>query len=149
MLFSVAVLGRSEGAMAIAGGMMMTASRFTVWLLAGLFALGSNVALAAGDAEKGKKVFNKCKACHFVDKDKNKVGPHLVGIFGRSAGSVEGFKYSDTMKESGIVWDEASMDEYLTDPKAMVPKGKMAFVGLKKEEDRADVIAYLMEATAQ
>ena len=127
---------------------MMTASRFTVWLLAGLFAVGSNVALAA-DAEKGKKVFNKCKACHFADKDKNKVGPHLVGIFGRPAGSLEGFKYSDSLKESGIVWDEASMDEYITDPKAMVPNGKMAFVGLKKEEDRADVIAYLMEATAQ
>ena len=127
---------------------MMTASRFTVWLLAGLFAVGSNVALAA-DAEKGKKVFNKCKACHFADKDKNKVGPHLVGIFGRPAGSLEGFKYSDSLKESGIVWDEASMDEYITDPKAMVPNGKMAFVGLKKEEDRADVIAYLKEATAQ
>lgn len=126
----------------------MTASRFTVWLLAGLFAVGSNVALAA-DAEKGKKVFNKCKACHFVDKEKNKVGPHLVGIFGRPAGSVEGFKYSDPMKALGISWDEASMDEYLTDPKAMVPNGKMAFVGLKKEEDRADVIAYLVEATTQ
>jgi len=127
----------------------MTASRFTVWLLAGLFAVSSNVALAEGDAEKGKKVFNKCKACHFADKDKNKVGPHLVGIFGRPAGSLEGFKYSDSLKESGIVWDEASMDEYITDPKAMVPNGKMAFVGLKKEEDRANVIAYLMEATAQ
>ncbi len=126
----------------------MTASRFTVWLLAGLFAVSSNVALAA-DAEKGKKVFNKCKACHFADKDKNKVGPHLVGIFGRPAASLEGFKYSDSLKESGIVWDDASMDEYLTDPKAMVPNGKMAFVGLKKEEDRADVIAYLKEATAQ
>ena len=73
--------------------------------------------------KKGKKVFNKCKACHFVDKDKNKVGPHLIGIFGRSAASVEGFKYSDSMKESGIVWDEATMDEYLANPKAMVPNG--------------------------
>jgi len=129
---------------------MMTASRFTVSLLAGLFALGSNLALADEEAEKkGKKVFNKCKACHFVDKDKNKVGPHLVGIFGRPAASVEGFKYSDSMKESGIVWDEATIDEYIADPKAMVPNGKMAFVGLKKEEDRTNVIAYLMKATAQ
>ena len=91
---------------------MMTASRFTVWLLAGLFAVGSNVALAA-DAEKGKKVFNKCKACHFADKDKNKVGPHLIGIFGRPAASLEGFKYSDSLKESGIVWDEKTIGEPL------------------------------------
>ena len=85
-------------------------------LLAGALTLASGVALADGDAEDGKKVFNKCKACHVVDDEKNRVGPHLVGIIGRPAGTVEGFKYSDAMKNSGITWDEVTIAEYLADP---------------------------------
>jgi cytochrome c2 len=118
-------------------------------LLAGALTLASGAALAAGDAAAGKKVFNKCKACHVVDAEKNRVGPYLVGIMGRTAGAVEGFKYSDAMKESGVVWDETTIGEYLMDPKGYIPKNKMAFVGLKKDEDVANVIAYLEEATAQ
>lgn len=101
---------------------------------------------ADGDAEKGKKVFNKCKACHVADAEKNKVGPHLVNIVDRAAGSVEGYKYSKALKakaEEGLVWDEASIDAYLAKPKDFIPKTKMAFPGLKKDEQRADVIAYL------
>ena len=112
-----------------------------------LFAL-SNGATQAQDAEKGKKVFNKCKTCHTLEAGgKNKVGPNLYGLFGRTAGTVEGFKYSDAMKESGIIWDEETVDAYLTNPKEFMPKNKMSFPGLKKEEQRADVIAYLKEAT--
>lgn len=99
-----------------------------------------------GDAAAGKKVFNKCRACHDAEAEKNKVGPHLVGIVGRPAASVEGFAYSDNMKElaaAGLVWDEAKLAEYLANPKAMVPKGKMAFPGLKESADIANVIAYL------
>ena len=118
-------------------------------LLAGALTLASGAALAAGDAAAGKKVFNKCKACHVVDAEKNRVGPYLLGVFGRTAGAVEGFKYSDAMKDSGIVWDETTIGEYLMDPKGYIPKNRMAFVGLKKEEDVANVIAYLEEATAQ
>lgn len=108
--------------------------------------LGASAA-HAGDAAKGQKVFNKCKACHEVAADKNKVGPHLKGLFGRTAGTIEGFKYSEGMKASGIVWSEETLKPYLTDPKAVVPDGKMAFAGLKKEEELENVIEYLKEAT--
>ena len=102
---------------------------------------------ADGDAAKGEKVFRKCKSCHTLEAGKNRIGPHLHGLFGRTAGTVEGFKYSDAMVESGIVWDEETIDVYITKPKDLVPKTKMNFVGLKKEEDRQDLIAYLLEAT--
>ena len=105
--------------------------------------LSSTAAMAEGDPAKGEKVFRKCKACHAVEEGKNKVGPSLYAIVGRDAGSVDGFKYSDAMMESGLVWDAANIDGYLADPKGFIPKNKMAFAGLKKEQDRADVIAYL------
>jgi len=104
---------------------------------------GAGVAQADGDAAKGKKVFNKCRACHTLEAGKNRVGPSLHGIIGRAAGTAEGFKYSDAMKNSGITWDEASLDTYLKDPKKMVPGTKMVFAGLKKEDDIENLIAYL------
>ncbi|MDH3662638.1 MAG: cytochrome c family protein [Alphaproteobacteria bacterium] len=110
--------------------------------------LATPFASAEGDAAAGEKVFKKCKACHIIDKEKNRLGPHLIGIFGREAGSVDGFKYSKAMMESGVTWDETTLDEYLADPKGYIPKNKMAFVGLKKEDDRANVIAYLKEAAS-
>jgi cytochrome c len=102
---------------------------------------------AASDAAAGQKVFAKCKACHEVGSTTNKIGPTLKGMFGRKAGTVEGFAYSKAMKESGIVWDEATLKTYLADPKGSMPGNKMAFVGLKKPEDIDNVIAYLKEAT--
>lgn len=120
--------------------------RFSTALLAAgavALAIGLTTAAEAADVERGKKVYRKCKTCHFLDKEKNKVGPHLVGIFGRTAGAADGFKYSDAMKESGIVWDEKTIDEYLVKPKEFIPGNKMAFAGLKKEKDRQDVIAYM------
>ena len=103
-------------------------------------------AYAAGDAAKGEKVFAKCKACHENEKGVNKVGPTLKGVVGRKAASVPDYKYSEAMTAKGaegVVWDEATLAAYLPDPKAFVPKTKMAFGGLKKPEDVADVIAYL------
>jgi len=105
-------------------------------------------AFADGDADKGKRVFNKCKACHMVDKEKNKIGPHLVGLFGRTAGTLEGYKYSDAMIEHGVVWDEETLAAYLAAPKKVVKGTKMAFAGLRKEKDIDNIIAYLREATA-
>ena len=102
----------------------------------------------AQDAAAGEKVFTKCKACHVADEDKNKIGPSLHGVIGRTAGTHEGFKYSTAMVDagkSGVVWDEPTLTKYLHDPKAMVKGTKMAFPGLKKDEDIANVIAYLKQ----
>ena len=105
-------------------------------------------AAATPDPKRGKKVFNKCKACHFADQQKNKVGPYLLGVVGRPVASVEGFKYSDAMKAKASelgTWTEENLMKFLADPKGVVPGTKMGFAGLKKEQDRKDVIAYLKE----
>ena len=115
-------------------------------MVATLLVLASAPVWAEGDAAKGEKVYKKCKTCHSLEAGKNKAGPHLNGVIGRSAGSVEGFKYSKALAESGLVWDEATLDSYLAKPKELVPKTKMSF-GLKKETDRQNVIAYIKEAT--
>ena len=110
--------------------------------------LFSVTTVAAADVAKGKRVYNKCKACHVVNKEKNKIGPHLVGLFGRKAGTVAGFKYSKSMKTSGIVWNEKTLDAYLKKPRTMIKGTRMAFAGLRKDKDRANLIAYLKQATA-
>jgi len=104
--------------------------------------LAMPVAASAQNVENGASVFKKCKACHAVD-GKNKVGPHLDGVVGRKAGAVEGFKYSDAMMNYGKTWDEATLDAYIANPKTAVPGNKMVFVGVKDEQDRKDLIAYL------
>src|SRR5688572_23883223 len=117
-------------------------------VVAGALALSSSWALAQGDAAEGEKVFNQCKACHAVDEAKNKVGPHLVGIIGRPAGSVEDFKYSDALKESGITWNEETIAAYVADPRGYIKGNRMAFAGLKEEEEIANLLAYLKEESA-
>ena len=110
----------------------------------GAFAITLGAAQAQeGDPAAGEKVFRKCKACHVADEEKNRVGPHLVGIVGRPNASVEGYKYSSAMVEHGGEWTEERLDEYLADPRGVVKGTKMSFAGLKKEQDRLDVIAYL------
>lgn len=96
-----------------------------------------------GDAAAGKRVFLRCMSCHSVKKGQNKVGPSLYGIVGRDAGQVEGFNYSEANADSGIVWTEGVLYEYLEDPRGYLPGTKMIFPGLPKGEDRANVIAYL------
>lgn len=97
----------------------------------------------AEDVAKGEKVFKRCKACHYADKEKNKTGPYLVDVIGRKAGSIDGYKYSKVMRESQLVWDEATLTAYLKAPKKFLKGTKMAFAGLKKEADIKNVIAYL------
>ena len=119
---------------------LMTTAMVTI--MAGFLVVASPV--QAGDIDAGAKVFKKCKACHWADKEKNKTGPHLVGIIGRTAGSLESYKkYSKAMKASGIVWDETTLNDYLRAPKKYLKGTKMAFAGLKKDADIENVIVYL------
>ena len=117
-----------------------------LFALAGVALLGPGRVAMAADPAAGEKVFRKCKACHFAEQEKHKTGPHLVDLFGRKAGSLADFKkYSKSMKASGVVWDEGTLDEYLAAPRKFIKGGTMAFAGLKKEKDRADVIAYMKQ----
>lgn len=119
-------------------------SKFLDTILAATAFIALTATAHAADAAAGEKVFNKCKACHAVGEGaKNKVGPELNDLIGRQAGSVEGFKYSRAMAESGITWNDETIAAYLADPRGYIPKNKMAFAGLKKDEDIANVIAYL------
>ncbi|MEQ9813047.1 MAG: cytochrome c family protein [Azospirillaceae bacterium] len=97
---------------------------------------------------EGRSVFQRCQACHVVNDEQNRVGPHLVGLFGRQSGSVEGFRYSDVMVEAGIVWDDETLAAYLADPRGYLPGNRMAFPGLADEEALAALLVYLREATA-
>jgi cytochrome c len=98
-------------------------------------------ASADGDAGRGKTLFTRCSSCHAVT-EQNKVGPHLSGVFGRSAGTVAGARYSTAMTASGMTWDEQTLDAFLTEPTRVLPGTTMS-VRLPNPEDRADVIAYL------
>ncbi len=103
-------------------------------------------AAVPGDAEKGEKVFNQCKACHDVEKGVNKVGPTLKGVIGRNVASVPDYKYSTAFQEfakANPVWTDELFLVYIENPKKDVPGTKMAFAGLKKPEDRANILAYL------
>ena len=102
-----------------------------------------DLASLTGDAKAGKNAFKRCRSCHEAKKTRNKVGPHLVGLFGRAAGSVEGFRYSKALQESGLVWDIATLDAFLAAPKATVPGTTMNYPGMKDADDRQDLLAYL------
>jgi cytochrome c2 len=102
---------------------------------------------AGGDAAAGKMVFDRCKICHAIEPGQaNAVGPNLHGIFGRKAGTWDDFSYSDAMKKSGIVWNDATLAKYLKDPSGFIPDNKMAFPGIKSDKDITDLLAYLHQA---
>jgi cytochrome c len=98
---------------------------------------------AAADKEAGEKVYIKCRACHRLD-GKNGVGPHLDGVFGRMTGAVEGYNYSEANKAFGAEWTPQMMFDYLENPKTYMPGNKMTFVGLPKEDERVNLIAWMM-----
>ena len=115
------------------------------WVVAALIVVALPGIASAQDADAGKKIFKKCAPCHSIGPGaKHKVGPNLTGVIGRGAGTIEGFKFSEAMKGSGITWDEATFKEYTADPKAKVPGNKMIFPGVKDELDRDDLYAYIV-----
>jgi cytochrome c len=122
--------------------------RMTGMIFTALCLLLSNQSAMSQDAVAGEKVFAKCKTCHVVDSDKHKIGPSLQGVIGRVAGTAEKFKYSTPMIDAGkagTTWNDETLAPYLKDPKGTVKGTKMAFVGLKSDEDIANVIAYLKQ----
>jgi cytochrome c len=114
--------------------------------LSALAVIASSAAALAQDAAAGKASFNKCLACHAVGEGaKNKVGPILNGLDGRKSGAVEGYSYTDANKNSGITWNKEQFLDYITDPKAKIPGTKMVFAGIKKENEAADLWAFLAQ----
>jgi cytochrome c len=123
---------------------MRSISARAVTLAALLIAAGANTAARAdGDPDAGKEVFKKCAVCHATQAGQNKVGPSLAGIVGRKAGTVPNYSYTPANKDSGLTWDEPTLDKYLENPKEVVKGTKMVFPGLKTEKERQDIIAYL------
>src|SRR6478609_3209168 len=129
--------------------MVMKKTTFALSLPVAVVLVAGSVSAQSGNEARGERLFNQqCKACHTLDKDgARSVGPNLHGLIGRKAGSTEGFSSSDAMKASGIVWDDATLQEYLKDPKGRVPGTKMVYAGLKQEAQQADLIAFLKKAT--
>jgi cytochrome c len=102
-------------------------------------------ALAGGDAQRGQLAYAQCQICHQIDR--NGVGPRHRGLFGRKAGSLPDYNYSTALKNSGIVWNEKTLDQWLQGPAKMVPGTKMVFAGIADPQERADIIAYLKAGT--
>ena len=104
--------------------------------------------MATADVDRGKTLFFQCRACHsLLEGAAHKVGPNLHGVFGKKAGMMPGFAYSDALKNSDVVWDVDTMNEWLARPSQFLPGNLMVFVGIKKPEDRAAMIKYLQQAT--
>ena len=129
--------------------MLTRSAAATLTLLAGLASAAAQDAPPAGDPALGEKVFTKCRACHQIGEGAhNAVGPELNGLIGRHSASVPDYSYSEAMKNSGLVWDEATFKDYIRDPRAKVPGTKMSFAGLNKQSDIDNVTAYLKSFAA-
>lgn len=111
------------------------------WVMAAGMIAMAPMAASAQDAENGKDVFKKCQLCHQMGA--NTIGPDLKGVVGRKAGTVAGFVYSKAMLNSGLTWDEATLDAYIKKPSAKVPGNAMVFAGIEEDADRKDLIAFL------
>ena len=105
------------------------------------------VTAGSADAKKGKRVYNKCEACHALKAAKNKVGPSLHSIMGRKAAIEPKFKYSKAMRNSGLTWDEETLRKYLKKPRVFLKGTRIYFAGIKKKKDMDNLIAYLKKAS--
>ena len=118
------------------------------WFVAGVIgAIAFTARVRGADVDKGKIIFEQCAACHSVDGSGDYDGPSLKGVIGRKAGSLEDYRYSAAMKRSGVTWDAATLDTYVTDPQAFIPGNRMSFAGIADKTERDDLIAYLVTAT--
>ncbi len=115
-------------------------------ILGGLVLIAAIGSASAQDIAAGKSSFAKCLACHAIGEGaKNKVGPEMNGFAGRKAGTVAGYSYSEANKNSGLTWDEATFKDYIKDPKAKIPGTKMAFAGIKREQEINDLWAFIAQ----
>jgi cytochrome c len=131
-----------------AGRVATGATMRWIWLGAMLAMASQTVPAFAADIAAGATVFARCKICHTAEAGgANKVGPNLHGLFGRKAGTVENFQYSDAMKNSGVIWQDDTLAKYLRDPRAFIPGDRMAFPGIKDDAQLANLLAYLHQAT--
>jgi len=141
--------GRDWNAAAPAEAWITITLLLVVWLVlilgAATLTRGQADDLAPGNPARGETIYHKCQGCHSIDR--NRVGPKHLGLFGRKAGSLPDFDYSAAMKNSGIVWNEQTLDRFLADPRGVVPGTKMTYAGIGNAQDRADLIAYLKQAT--
>lgn len=113
-----------------------------------LLVIASESIAADGDATRGQRVFGACTACHSLQPDQNMTGPSLAGVWNRKAGGLESFaRYSDALKSATIIWNEKTLDAWLTDPQHVVPGNSMTFQGIKDAQPRADLLAFLRQAT--
>ena len=128
----------------------LSARSLSLLLAFALAQIALHASALAQDAEHGRQTYKVCLPCHVPDVETNKLGPHLKGVFGRAAGSVDGFRYSQAMRDAGaagLVWDEKSLSEFLSSPKSKVPGTSMRFWGFWSQSPIDDLIAYLKSNT--
>ena len=110
--------------------------------------MGSYVALSEGNSARGQRAFGACAACHSLQPDQNMTGPSLAGLWNRKAGSLATFsRYSPALKSANIVWNDKTLDDWIEDPAHLVPGNQMTFIGIKDPRQRADLLAFLKQAT--
>jgi cytochrome c len=119
--------------------------------LATLVVLGVSAAplptLAAGNADRGQGVFNACSACHSLEPNRSMTGPSLADLWNRKAGSLASFpRYSSALKSSGVLWNDKTLDDWVKDPQHLIPGNEMPFEGIKNDQQRADLLAFLKQA---
>jgi cytochrome c len=128
-----------------------SAAAIGMFVLVGLpFPPSQTMAASAGDPAEGARLFRACAACHSLEPGQHRTGPSLAGVFGRKAGTAEGFRrYSPALKAAEVVWNEVTLDAWIADPQALIPGNRMAFRGLPDAQARADLLAYLAQAEPQ
>lgn len=119
-------------------------NRNTQWLILIALLAAASAAHADGDAERGRKLYEDCVACHALERSVQGVGPNLHGVFGRKAGELSAFRYSPALRRGGITWTAQSLDAFIADPQKEVPGNRMPYSGMPDARDRADLIAYML-----